>query len=66
MFSLHPIAGIPTEVCWQEYQRAVPFLKDTLLVHPNVGTIGQVEHSRTPVTRCVQKILGTTPEPIQP
>lgn len=59
------IAAIPVEVCWQEYQRVVPFLKDTLMEapkHVNVGTIGQVEHSRSSVSACVSGALGTLPK----
>ncbi|ANZ48497.1 hypothetical protein BIZ78_gp078 [Erwinia phage vB_EamM_Caitlin] len=59
------IAAIPVEVCWQEYQRVVPFLKDTLMENPkhvNVGTIGQVDHGRSNVSACVSGALGTLPK----
>lgn len=59
------ISAFPVEVCWQEYQRVVPFLKDTLMESPkhvNVGTIGQVDHGRSNVSACVSGALGTLPK----
>jgi len=56
MFNSQNVAGLPTAVCWQEYQRAIPFLKDTLMEtpkHPNVGTIGQVEHAQSTLSASI-------------
>lgn len=65
MFNTHLVSGLPTQVCWQEYQRVVPFLKDTLMEQPkhvNVGTIGHVDHGRSAVSACISGALGTLPK----
>lgn len=65
MFNTQNIPGLPVEVCWQEYSRVIPFLKDTLMEqpkHPNVGTIGAVDHNRSGVSACVSGALGTLPK----
>lgn len=63
MFNTQPLPGL-MNMCITEYQRVVPFLPATFRnvpEHPNVGTIGQVEHSRQPVSACVSGALGTLP-----
>ncbi|QVW55748.1 hypothetical protein pEaSNUABM9_00167 [Erwinia phage pEa_SNUABM_9] len=59
------LSAFPVEICWQEYSRVIPFLKDTLMENPkhvNVGTIGHVDHGRTVVSACVSGVLGTLPK----
>ncbi|AWN08830.1 hypothetical protein MLDJOKPK_00247 [Salmonella phage SPAsTU] len=61
MFNRPGFSALNTDICWAEYERVKEFLP--VRAHVNVGTIGRVTFSGTPLNTCIKAALGTLPEP---
>ncbi|QVW55281.1 hypothetical protein pEaSNUABM29_00241 [Erwinia phage pEa_SNUABM_29] len=61
MLNRQGFSALNTDICWAEYERVKEFMPPRPQ-HVNVGTIGHVGFSGSPLNTCIKAALGTLPK----